>query len=117
MEFRRAYWWVRNATKLTAAIMNELAGNARISFEVELRGLPIWSMPGASSEETPILRRNTLQPRLDFIIVPLEPHTPETIVRALGGSISTRRVIHVLIERNGRLEFAAYDSFHHQCIY
>ncbi len=96
--------------------MKELAGSAHISFEGDLSGCRFSEMAGATFTPTAVLERNTLSPIQDFVIVPLEPSTEDAIMASIGGSIP-ESVIHILIEKLGRLEFAAYDNFHPECIY
>jgi hypothetical protein len=96
-------------------MMEEFAGGAHISFEGDLSALRLTSVPGASQEETGVLKRNTLWPKQDFIILPLEPSTSKTIVSAIGGTVPNS-IIHIQIEKGGALQFAAYDHFHPQCI-
>ena len=38
------------------------------------------------------------------------------VIAALGGVIP-RAIIHIQIEKSGRLEFGAYDNFHPECIF
>lgn len=96
--------------------MEELAGDAHISFEGDFRGLRLLSTPVASQEETPVLRRATVWPKQDFVVLPLEPSMSKTIVSALGGTVPSA-IIHIQIEKNALLQFAAYDNFHPQCIF
>jgi hypothetical protein len=96
--------------------MEELAGNAHISFEGNLRGLRLLNIPGASEDETVVLKRNTQRPKQDFIVVPLERSMGKTILSAIGGNIP-RKILHVQVEKVGLLEFGAYDNFHHECIF
>ncbi len=102
--------------QLLLALMEELEGNAHVSFEGNLRSLPLLSYPGASSEPTDALKRNTLWPKQDFVIAPLEPSSGKKIYAALGGVVP-RTVRHVQIEKDGVLQFGAYDNFHPECIF
>jgi hypothetical protein len=95
--------------------MQELAGAAQVSFEGNLKGLGLLSLPGGSSEETTNLKRATKWPQQDFIVLPLEPPLIPVIVSAMGGTVS-RRILHVQIEKRGVLEFAAYDRFDPSCV-
>jgi hypothetical protein len=98
------------------AVMKELAGSAHISFEGDLRSLKLHALPGASEEETSVLKRATTRPRQDFVLVPLEASTEGAIIAAIGGTVP-RSVIHIQIEKNGRLEFGTYDTFHPECFF
>ena len=115
MENENKFWLVRDKRRLLLAMMEELTGEAHISFEGDLRGLRLLSTSGASQEETFALKRNTLQPKQDFVVLPLEPSMSKTIVSSIGGTIPSA-IIHIQIEKNGLLQFAAYDNFHPQCI-
>ncbi len=107
-------WRVRNKTRFLESVMTELAGSAHISFEGDLSALKLYVLPGASHEETVILKRNTLRPKQDFVVVPLEASTEGAIIAAIGGTVP-RAILHIQIEKNGRLEFGTYDTFHPEC--
>jgi len=109
-------WQVCDKRRLLLAMMDELAGEAHISFEGRLRELGLLSLPAASSEETAALKRNTLWPKLDFIVVPLERSMSKTIISAMGGNVPTA-IIHIQIEKGGVLQFGAYDNFDPECIF
>ena len=96
--------------------MEELAGGAHVSFEGDLKGLTLLSIPGVSEEPTAALKRNTLWPKQDFVIVPLEASMGKKIIAAIGGTVPGA-IIHVQIEKDGQLQFGAYDNFHPQCIF
>ena len=115
MESKGKFWHVSDKRRLLLAMMEEFAGDAHISFEGDLSTLPLSSIPGASQEETGVLRRNTLWPKQDFIVLPLEPSTSKTIISAIGGTVPNA-IIHIQIEKCGTLQFAVYDNFHSQCI-
>ena len=63
MEGPFKHWKVLDKRRLLLAMMKELAGGAHVSFEGDLRGLTLLSIPGASEEPTTALKRNTLQPK------------------------------------------------------
>jgi len=109
-------WLVRDKRRFLLAIMEELAGNVHISFEGNLRNLRLGSIPGASEAETVALKRNTLWPKQDLMVLPLEPSMGEPILSAIGGTVPGS-IIHVQVEKEGVLEFGAYDNFHPECIY
>lgn len=109
-------WKVRDKARLLLAMMEELEGDAHVSFEGNLSGLRLASFPDASQEPTAVLKRNTLQPKQDFVVIPLKLSTGKKIIAALGGTVP-RAILHVQIERRGVLEFGAYDCFHPECIF
>lgn len=95
--------------------MEELAGNAHVSFEGELDRLKLLNVAGASQEPTDVLKRNILWPKQDFVIIPLEPHMSRSVTSAIGGTVPNA-IIHIQIEKDGLLQFGAYDSFHPESI-
>jgi len=109
-------WKTQDKGKLLLALMEELEGNAHISFEGNLRALRLSGLPGASFQPTSTLKRNTLQPEQDFLVLPLEAASGKKIYAALGGIIP-KTVLHVQVEKNGTLQFGAYDRFHPECIF
>ncbi len=91
-------------------MMEALAGNAHISFEGNLPKC------GPSSAETDSLKRGTVYPRLDFIVFPLEPESFTAILmKVFPEGSDPDDIIHIQIEKDGRLAFGAYDNFHPEC--
>jgi hypothetical protein len=109
-------WNVRDKGQLLLALMEEFEGSARVSFEGDLRALSLLEYPGASFQPTGALKRGTLWPQQDFVVVPLEPLSSKKIFAALGGTVP-KKVLHVQIEKDGMLEFGAYDNFDPECIF
>lgn len=112
------FWPVaRDKPGLLVAMMRALAGDARISFEGDLRRCVFPPHLNPSGEETSALRRSTAYPRQDFVVLNL---TAESVRPILEVVLSDRRylddVIHIQIERGGELQFGAYDHFHPECI-
>jgi hypothetical protein len=112
------YWIVvRDKPGLLRAMMRALAGNANISLEGDLSRCTFPVELRASADETPELRRQTTYPVQDFLVLPLEPHTVQPILDVV---LPDRRfmddIVHIQIERDGRLEFGSYDQFHPECI-
>jgi hypothetical protein len=113
------YWRLvaRKKSGLLVAMMEELVGNARISFEGDLSKCRLAQILGAASDETAILKRNTLSPVQDFIVIPLELETIRPIIAGVlpeGGVV--HNIIHVQIEKDGKLAFGAYDNFYPECV-
>jgi hypothetical protein len=112
------YWLVaRDKPALLRAMMRELAGDARISFEGDLTRCEFGVHLEPRDEETSALHRQTAFPRQDFVVLPLEPHTVQPILDIV---LQERRymtdIVHVQIEKMGCLEFGSYDNFHPECI-
>ena len=106
------YWVdVRDKPAFFVAAMRLLAGEARVSLEGNLSGLDLVSVAGATNEESPALRRQTLVPRQDFVVLPVEPDTVTAIAARIPGARLVADVEHVQIEKNGRLEIGIYDNF------
>jgi hypothetical protein len=100
MEKEKRGWLVRDKRRLLVRMMEQLAGNAHISFEGDLKALHLSRIPGASNEETEVLKRNTLSPKQVFVVLPLETSSTKTIIAAIGGTIPSA-IIHVQIEKVG----------------
>lgn len=101
---------IRDKRRFLSAVMEELAGAARISFEGDLSATKTSHLAGASGDETPILKRNTLWPKQDFVVLPLEADRVKAIIAAVGGTVP-RGILHIQIEKSGRLELGLYDNF------
>src|SRR5688572_24912182 len=112
------YWIVaRDKPGLLIAMMRALAGNASISFEGDLSRCAFPPGLTQTHDETEALLRNTTIPRQDFIVIPLEPQTVQPILDVvLPEGRFMKDIIHIQIEKNGRLEFGSYDNFHRECI-
>ncbi len=108
----------RDKPGLLVAVMRVLAGGAHISFEGNLsRCSGLLAVPGVFTEETQALRRQTLYPVQEFLVLPLESETIRPILaQVLPRRRLVRDIIHVQIERGARLAFGAYDSFHRDCV-
>jgi hypothetical protein len=89
--------------------MNELTGTANIPLAVDLRGLNVEQFRGVSREETAILRRNTIWPKQDFLIIPLNSSTGQSILRRMGGGVP-QRIMHMQIEKR-------WNSLHIKNVY
>jgi hypothetical protein len=116
MKTAPARWAVRDKRRLLAAILEKLAGNAHISFEGNLRNLTLVDIPGAAQDKTSVLERNTTWPTQDFVVLPLESDTINGILSAIGTTVP-RSILHIQVEKDGVLEFAAYDQFDPECIF
>lgn len=91
-----------------------------MSLEGSLSASELIQLPGATEKESSALRRATLQPKLDFVVLPLTISTVAEIEKAIRSKISFtgyRGIIHAQIETNGKIAFAAYDNFHKDCVF
>jgi hypothetical protein len=107
---------VRDKPGFLRRLMAELAGNAHMSLEGDLSHCRFAEGVVVGREETGSLKRNTLAPKQDFVVLRLTPETVEPIFNQLMAAGLKRRIIHVQIERNGVLELGAYDNFHRECV-
>ena len=69
-----------------------------------------------SKDETPFLKRQTLWPRQDFVVLRLESHAITPLFKQIMAAGLSRSIIHVQIERSGVLELRAYDNFGAGCV-
>jgi hypothetical protein len=111
-----AIWQVRDKPGLLVAILEKLGGAVHISFEGDLRGFGLDEFPCASDKETPILKRNTIWPKQDFLVVPLESSMGQKLLSAISGAVP-QRIIHIQVEKDGVLQFGAYDNFDPACLF
>ena len=111
----------KHKPELLFALMRTLAReDARISFEGRLSHTELVKIAGASLNETEVLKRNTTSPRMDFVVLPLTPGTAPEIEKAIVSKVAFKDyagIVHVQIERQGRLAFLACDHFHEDCVW
>ena len=112
-------WWLdtRDKPGLLWAFLRHFVGVGRVSFEGGLQKLGILELPGATYDETDLLKRQTLSPRQDFVIVPIAPETIASLKRNLSApGLFSNALLHVQIEHQGQLVLGAYDHFHRECV-
>jgi hypothetical protein len=110
MPTAEANYKIRDKRLFLLAAMELLTGDTQISLEGELSATRLSSVPGATGDETEVLKRNSIAPKLDFCVLPLDAGEARAILIALGGTIP-RGVLHVQIQRGGKLELRLYDRF------
>jgi hypothetical protein len=88
--------------------------HSRIAFEGNLRGTELFEMDGGSHEEGGQLKRASTAPPLDFVVLPLTKAASAEIEKAIYSKIGFTRydgIVHVQIESEREIAFAAYDNF------
>ena len=111
----------KHKQELLFAMMRTLVHeDARISFEGRLSHTELAKIVGVSLNETEVLKRNTTSPRMEFLVLPLTPATVPAIEKAVVSKVAFKGyagIVHVQIERQGRLAFVACDNFHEDCVW
>ena len=99
------------------SIAKLLSDGARISIEGDLTQCDFSFCKDISFEETGNFKRNTISPIQDFFILSLESKIVEEIIsKVIVTNQDSDSLYHILIEKNGEIQFAAYDSFHPKCV-
>jgi hypothetical protein len=110
----------RDRPSLLFAMMRTFASDrARIAFEGNLAATELYTLEGASHDETEVLRRATTAPRLDFVVLPLRVSRVAEIQKAIQSKVAfdgDRGIVHVQIEADGKRVFGAYDNFHRDTV-
>lgn len=109
----------RDRPGLLFAMMQALAADdCRISLEGRLSQTGLAQLEGVTNDEDAVLRRATLQPKLDFFVLQLTPKSLPTITKAIASKIAfgERGIIHVQMVRAEKMAFAAYDGFDRESV-
>ena len=107
---------VRDKVALLRRLMDEFAGGGRLSLEGDLSKCSFREEQVLAREELGVLKRNTLWPKEDFIVLRLEPETVTPIFKQIVAAGLSRAIVHVQIEQAGTLQLGAYDNFHPECV-
>ncbi|MCZ7609663.1 MAG: hypothetical protein M5U17_05805 [Ignavibacterium sp.] len=117
---KKIIYWIntRDKTGLLLSMMRYFSNIANISFEGSLDKLSLNKISGSKTEETEVLKRATLAPELDFVIVPLTDENIKFIWHEIleKDHLANDDIIHVQIEKDGKIVFGAYDNFHKDCV-
>ena len=109
---------VKKRIPFLQSILDFYCGDALISFEEDLSTFDFSQFSGASSQPTSILKRNTISPHLDFVILSLEEKTLEFIKKNVLNHIGLQKnVVHILVAKNGELVVGIYDHFDPDCVW
>ncbi len=106
---------VRDKPAFLRRLMQAFPGG-RMSLEGDLSRCVFPADSVLANEEVGILRRNTLWPRQDFVVLRLDTDTLAPIFRAVMAAGLRRAILHVQIEHAGVLQLGAYDNFHPDCV-
>ncbi|MGH7242000.1 MAG: hypothetical protein ACREJD_01105 [Phycisphaerales bacterium] len=112
-------YWIdpRDKPGLLRETMQFLAGDAHVSFEGNLSRCAFPAPLKPSAHETQALCRSTVSPKLDFAVLSLEPDAIGPILEViLPDWRYLDDIIHIQIERGGKLQFGSYDNFHRECV-
>jgi hypothetical protein len=115
-EYRRLE--VRDCQGVLWAFYRKYEGQSVASFEGDLSGLRLEELRGASPQESDPLRRQTLEPELDFITVPINAETVDELKKRLTSPGILGRdgsVIHTQLAAGNDLLLIACDNFHDDC--
>ena len=102
-----------------AKMMSTLASDGtKISFEGRLSTADLVHIENVTFEESEVLKRATIAPLLDFVILPLTQQSLSVIEKAISSKIAfgPKGIIHVQIAKEGQMAFAAYDGFGKECV-
>ena len=115
-EYRRLE--VRDCQGTLWAFYRKYEGQTVASFEGDLSDLRLHELPGASAQETNLLRRQTIEPELDFITVPINPENFRELKKRLAshGILGSEGVvIHTQLASRDEVLLIACDNFHDDC--
>jgi len=107
---------VRQPAPFLRRIMRQLAGAARLSLEGSLGDVPFPAEAVLGREPIDTLKRNGTAPMLDFLVLRLEPELVDGVFSQISRIGLREDIVHVQIEKGGRLELTAYDNFHAECV-
>lgn len=100
------------------SIVDFYCGNALISFEGDLSTADFGEIPVVSNQPTELLRKGTISPLGDFVILPLEEETLALIKKRVLNYIGLqKKVDHILIAKSDKLVAGIYDRFHPECVW
>ncbi len=114
-------WWIdtKDTPGLLWAVLHHYSGNGRVSLEGPLEAFGLDHLPGAENVETAALSRQTIDPVLYFVTLPITPQTIQELKARLsrpGVFTDNGALIHAQVESNGALVWLAADNFHRECV-
>jgi hypothetical protein len=106
---------VRDKHGLLHRLMLQFAGG-QMSLEGDLSKCRFAEETVVARDEAGLLKRNTLYPRQDFIVLRLDEVNIEPVLKQVLAAGLSRAILHVQIEHGGKLQLGAYDNFHPGCV-
>jgi hypothetical protein len=106
---------VRDKPGLLHRFMREFAGG-QMSLEGNLSNCKFANEMVVGRDEVGLLKRSTLYPIQDFVVLRLNAETIAPIFKEVQAAGLSRAIIHVQIEHGGVLQLGAYDNFHSDCV-
>lgn len=111
---------VRDKPSVLWSFLGHFVGSAAVSFEGDLKNLALDTFPGATLMPTVALRRQSIDPILDFYILPISEQSIRFLKRSFDRSgifDSSGALVHTQIAQDEQLVFGAYDNFHRDCVF
>ena len=109
---------VRHPIELVRALILHLGAGGHLSLEGDLSQLDESVKAIGRTKEGFKLRHNTISPRQDILVLPLDDKSIPLIEKRVLPNVGLNsRVIHVQIEKAGKQIFGAYDKFHSECVW
>jgi len=114
-------WWIDTKDKpgLLWGVLTHFQDNGTVSLEGDLEPFHLEEIPGAAFDETSALKRQTIDPKLYFVTLPITQNTITALKARLahpGIFKDTGALIHAQVESGGRLLWLAADNFHRECV-
>jgi hypothetical protein len=106
---------IRDKPAFLRRLMDEFTGG-HMSLEGDLKRCTFPTEVILAHDELGILRRNTIAPQQDFVVLRLEPDATNSIFREVMAAGLSQAIIHVQIEHRGVLQLGAYDNFCRGCV-
>lgn len=106
---------VRDKPGLLHRLMREFSGG-QMSLEGDLSNCKFADEMVIAWDEVGLLRRSTLYPRQDFVVLRLAPEYIAAIFKEVMAAGLSCAIIHVQIEHGSVLQLGAYDNFHPDCV-
>jgi len=106
---------VRDKPTFLCRLMGEFVGG-QMSLEGSLSKCKFPEGMIAAHEEIGLLKRGSLHPRQDFVVLRLAPENIAIIFKEVLAAGLSREIIHVQIEYDGVLQLGAYDNFYPECV-